>query len=216
MNRPARFLWGAGLLSVLMIVLVAVPSLLSVPVLQGVRIDTDPENMLAADEPVRVFHDRMKAEFSLHDLIVVGVVQEDSPEGVFNPQTLGEVHELAQFAETLRWKEEGEPAGVVAADIIAPGTVDNIEQAGPGAVSFEWLMPEAPRTQGEALAVRDRALAIPMLSDTLVSGDGRALALYIPIREKDDSYRVASALRERIAEWRCSSRWPSPPRRPCC
>ncbi|WP_372610550.1 RND family transporter [Halomonas sp.] len=201
MARPGRVMWAAGLASLLMIVLVAVPSLFAVPVLQGLKVDTDPENMLAADEPVRVFHDRMQAEFSLHDLIVVGVVQEDGPNGVFNPQTLGEVRELAQFAETLRWDEDGKAAGVVAADIIAPGNVDNIEQAGAGSVSFEWLMPRAPQTQAEALAVRDKALAIPMLSDTLVSGDGRALALYIPIREKDDSYRVASKLRERIVQF---------------
>jgi uncharacterized protein len=29
-------------------------------------------------------------------------------------------------------------------DIIAPSTVDNIEQGGLGAVTFEWLMPEPP------------------------------------------------------------------------
>ena len=59
-------------------------------------------------------------------------------------------------------------------------------------------MAEAPANDAEAIAVRDRALSIPTLSDTLVSGDGRAMALYIPIREKNDSYRVASRLREHI------------------
>lgn len=201
MAHPGRFMWAAGLASLFMIALVALPSLFAVPVLQGLKVDTDPENMLAADEPVRVFHNRMKAEFSLHDLIVVGVVQEDSPNGVFNPKTLGEVYRLARFAETLRWEEAGEAAGVVAADIIAPNTVDNIEQAGLGSVNFEWLMPAPPQTQAEALAVRDKALAIPILNDTLVSGDGRAIALYIPIRAKDDSYRVAAALRGKIAQF---------------
>lgn len=201
MTRPRPYLWAAGLLSLLMIVLVAVASLFSVPFLQGVKVDTDPENMLSADEPVRVFHNRMKAAFSLHDLVVVGVVQEDNPDGVFNPQTLGEVHQLTQYAGTLRWDEDGEPSGVVRADIISPGNVDNIEQAGAGSVRFEWLMSEPPATAAAARAVRDKALAIPMLDDTLVSGDSRALALYIPIREKNDSYRVASKLREKIAHF---------------
>ncbi|MDX1643658.1 MAG: MMPL family transporter, partial [Thermoanaerobaculia bacterium] len=200
LNHPGRYLWAAGAASLLMIALVALPSLLPVPVLQGLEVDTDPENMLAADEPVRAFHNRMKAEFALNDLIVVGVVQEEHPDGVFNPQTLGEVHDLTRFAATLRWDENGRTAGVVPADIIAPSTVDDIEQAGLGSVSFERLMPAAPQTRAEALAVRDAALDIPLLADTLVSRDGRALALYIPIRAKSDSYRVASALRERIDE----------------
>lgn len=200
LNHPGRYLWAATVASLLMIALVALPSLVPVPVLQGLKVDTDPENMLAADQPVRVFHNRMKAEFALSDLIVVGVVQEDHPDGVFNPRTLGEVHELTRFAATLRWDEDGRAAGVVPADIIAPSTVDDIEQAGLGSVSFEYLMPKPPETREEALAVRDQALDLPLLADTLVSADGRALAIYVPIRQKSDSYRVASALRQRIDE----------------
>ncbi|MBK5922126.1 RND transporter [Rhodothalassium salexigens] len=201
MSRPGRAMGLAAFLSVVLIALTAVPSIWpqAAPALHGLKIDTDPENMLADDEPVRLFHNRMKAAFSLNDLIVVGVVQEDHPQGVFNPKTLGEVYRLSQAAETLTWDEEDGPAGVIAADIIAPDKVDNIDQAGLGSVSFNWLMPAAPETPEAAQAVRDKALALPMLDDTLVSGDGRALALYIPIREKNDSYRVAAALRDRIA-----------------
>ena len=62
-RRPRFVLWLAGLLSVFWIVLVAVPSVFDVPTLNGLRIDTDPENMLAEDEPVRAFHNEMMAEF---------------------------------------------------------------------------------------------------------------------------------------------------------
>ncbi len=197
-RRPRFVLWLAGLLSVFWIVLVAVPSVFDVPTLNGLRIDTDPENMLAEDEPVRAFHNEMMAEFGLYDFIVVGVVEETHPNGVFNAQTLGDVLELARFAETIRWGNESAPEGVIASEILAPNRVDVVEQAGLGAVRFDWLMAEAPANDAEAIAVRDRALSIPTLSDTLVSGDGRAMALYIPIREKNDSYRVASRLREHI------------------
>ncbi|MEE8149748.1 MAG: hypothetical protein V3T75_04760, partial [candidate division Zixibacteria bacterium] len=39
-----------------------------------VTIDTDPENMLPADEPVRLFDHQTKEDFELSDFIAVGVV----------------------------------------------------------------------------------------------------------------------------------------------
>ena len=200
MESPTPLMWAAGLFSLVMIALVAAPTLApsAFPFLHPLKIDTDPENMLDANEPVRVFHNAMKAEFALHDLIVVGVVEPDHEDGVFNPATLSNVHALAAHAETLRWREDGEARGVLGVDIIAPSTVDSIDQAGLGAVSFSWLMPAPPETREAALAVRDKAQKIPMLNDTLVSSDGKAVALYIPISSKDVSYRVAAELRRKI------------------
>ncbi|MFW6332796.1 MAG: hypothetical protein ACOC23_05795, partial [Thermodesulfobacteriota bacterium] len=57
--------------------------------LNSLKIDTDPENMLPGDEPVRVFHDRMKEIMSLNDMIVVGIVNpENEKHGVFTPESL--------------------------------------------------------------------------------------------------------------------------------
>ncbi len=199
-KHPGFFMIVAAMFSAIMIALVVAPTLApnTFPSLQPLKIDTDPENMLAADEPVRIFHNDMKAEFSLHDLIVVGVVNEHHTEGAFNVETLSDIHELAAFAKTIHWDENGARRGVIAVDLIAPSTVDSIEQAGLGSVRFAWLLPAPPETEAEALAVRERALRIPMLNDTLVSADGTAIALYIPITSKDISYRVAQKLREKI------------------
>uniref|UniRef100_UPI0040567953 hypothetical protein n=1 Tax=Candidatus Electrothrix sp. TaxID=2170559 RepID=UPI0040567953 len=38
-----------------------------------VHVDTDPENMLSEDEPVRVFHDQTKKEFGLYDVVVLEI-----------------------------------------------------------------------------------------------------------------------------------------------
>ncbi|MCA8950872.1 MAG: MMPL family transporter, partial [Planctomycetes bacterium] len=174
----------------------------SFPSLHPVTVDTDPENMLAADEPARVFHRETRERFALSDIVVVGVVDEQDPDGVFNTTTLGHVYDLAQYAKSLHWPgPDGEPEGVVAVDLLAPSTVDDISQGGLGSVRFEWLMPTPPQTAEEARAVRDRAQRIPFLDGTLVSEDGRALALYVPITQKDLSYRVAERLRERIATY---------------
>jgi len=58
---------------------------------------------LQESEPVRVFHNKMKAAMSLHDLVVIGVVNTEHPEGVFNKASLGRIHELASYARSLQW-----------------------------------------------------------------------------------------------------------------
>ena len=196
-------------ISLVVAILAAVPSLspATFPFLKPIAIDTDPENMLSAEEPVRVFHNRMKKELGLHDIVVVGVINEQHPDGVFNTRTLHNVFDLVEYAKTLRWKDSGTDVGVVEVDIIAPSTVDSTEPAGPGSVTFEWLMPSPPATRAEALAIRDKAMRIPFLNGTLVSEDGKALCLYIPITSKDLSYRVYKALRERIAGYKATEQY---------
>jgi len=135
------------LVTVVVGLLAAVPSIWpkAFTVLNPITIDTDPENMLPADEAVRVFHNQMKKELSLYDMVVVGIVNDKHPDGVFNTETLANIYALTEYAKTLRWQEDGQEKGVVEVDLIAPSTVDNIEQAGLGVVRFEWLMQENRR-----------------------------------------------------------------------
>ncbi len=199
-RKPGGYMKAAGLVSLLMLLIVLLPSLwpASFSALNPVKVDTDPENMLDVQEPVRVLHNQMRREFALYDMLVVGVVNREHSQGVFNQATLTRVHELAAFAQTLVWSEGDSEKGVIGVDMIAPSTVDNIEQDGLGSVRFEWLMAQPPTSEAEALAVAEKAQRLPLLNDTLVSADRKALALYIPISEKKVSYRVASQLRDRI------------------
>ncbi|PHZ83450.1 efflux RND transporter permease subunit [Paremcibacter congregatus] len=203
-RRPKVFMWMSGLLSALLIVLVVLPTLWpgSFGLLQPLRIDTDPENMLSEDEPVRVFHNRQKKDFALYDMVVVGVVNEDHPEGVFNQKSLNDIHALTEYAKSIQWQDEkGETQGVISVDLMAPSTVDNIEPGGPGVVKFEWLMKTPPLNEAEALANRAKAQNIPLLNGTIVSDDGKAVALYMPITAKNVSYNVVEKLKSKIAEF---------------
>lgn len=89
LHRPKTVLGLVAGLSVLFILGVALPSVFpkAFPWLHGVKVDTDPENMLSRDEVVRVFHNRMKDAFSLRDMVVVGVVNEEHEDGVFNVES---------------------------------------------------------------------------------------------------------------------------------
>lgn len=164
-----------------------------------IKIDTDPENMLSEEEFVRVFHDKVKKDFTLFDMIVLGVVNEDHPDGVFNPDTLKNVYRLTQKIERID--------GVVVNDLLAPSRVDDIRQAGLGTIRFEWLMPSPPETATDAVFIRDRARENPMLNGTLISEDGKALCLYIPVRSKTLSYQVAEQIREFTRELKGNERY---------
>lgn len=192
--------------TLLLIALAALPSVWPdrFAMLHPVAIDTDPENMLAHDEPVRQFHDQAKQRFGLYDMVVVGVVNETDPDGVFNPDSLGRIHALTEFAMTLKYPDPRHPEQrreVVGVDVIAPSNVDDIQQAGPGQVKFSWLMPSPPKTRAEAQEILERARRIPMLDGTLTGADGRALALYLPITSKAISWNVRRDILEFTADW---------------
>ena len=161
--------------------------------LPRIQIDTDPENMLPADQPDRVFHNLVKQEFSLYDMIVVGIVNEEHENGVFNTQSLARILELTRHIETID--------GVIRQDVLSLASVDNVQQDGAGTVRFQWLMSTPPATEQEALAIREAAQRLPTVNGTLISEDARAAAIYVPIVEKNQSHRIAADIEAFVAQW---------------
>ncbi len=185
----------------LVVIVMVIMTLALGALMTRVKVDTDPENMLSEKEAVRVFHHQVKKEFSLHDVVVLGIVNETDPDGVFNPDTLKRVHELTRFAMNLADPKD-KTRRVVTKYVIAPGTVDTIEQAGLGQVRFEWLMKNPPKTRKEARKIRDSAMSNPLLKGTMISEDGKALAIYLPITYKDFAYKVRKKLLEKITKFK--------------
>ncbi len=155
-----------------------------------ITVDTDPENMLGEDEYVRVFHNQVKARFELSDMVILGVVNDADPDGVFNPETLAKVYSITEGAKSIE--------GVVTRDIMAPSTIDDILQNGPGSVRFKYLMEKPPADRAGAHQLRERITSNPMLYGTLVSEDAKALAIYVPIEKKEFAHRVSLELKELI------------------
>ena len=206
-DRPVLVAAASVAVAVVLAVLAILPSVWpgTFGMLHPAAVDTDPENMLDADEPVRLFHGRMKKALALYDMVVVGVVNDEHPDGVFSPATLRRVHELIEFAKGLRGEAIGaEPGeGVVESDIIAPSTVDSIEPV-PGAneVRFRWLMRTPPETPEAARKVLADAQRVPFFRGTMVPptpGDGRAVCLYLPVTRKDLSHAIYKRLQAKIA-----------------
>ncbi len=162
----------------------------------SITIDTDPENMLPDNNPQRVFHNEVKETFAMHDMIIVGVVNENS---VYNQQTLTDLHTVSNYAESLD--------GVVSDDLMSLANVDNITQEGPGTIRFEWMMKQAPESDAEARYIQQQVEDLPLLYNTIVSGDNKAAAIYVPIESKDESYALAEQLRSKINTLSSSDDW---------
>ncbi len=174
-DRPVAVFWLTALITLLIGAQMA-----------RINIDTDPENMLPADQPDRVFHNLVKKRFSLHDAIVVGIVNETDPNGVFNVESLDFLHRLSH--EILQID------GVIRPDVMSLAVADNVSQGRDGSIRFEWMMKDAPTTEAQALYIRDAVSRLPLLEDTLVSADGKAAAIYVPIRSKDLSYPISQQI----------------------
>ncbi len=183
-----------------------------------IKIDTDPENMLSEKEPVRIIHNQLKERYNMHDIIVMGIVNEKHPDGVFNKASLTRIYELSTFAYSLQEavkqtdsikKEKNELSkenvvsytGVIKRDVMSPSNIDHIEPIGPGTLKFDWLMSSPPKTDAEALGIKDKLLSNDMFKNTIVSEDGKAICLYIPISSKDISYEISSKLQEKVATY---------------
>ena len=153
----------------------------------SVTIDADPENMLDADQADRVFYNQTKDEFGIHDLIVVGVVDETN---VFRPESLEGI--MRATSEILKIE------GVIIEDVVSPSTTDNVKSAG-GLLDIHPVLHKIPRTPQEQTQLRRDIAENPFLYEKIASADGTAVALYIPIEQKDMSYRIAGEIENILA-----------------
>ena len=147
-----------------------------------ITIDTDPENMLEPDQPDRVRYDRVKQEFGIHDLIVVGIVDE---QGIFRPEALERVARATDDILKIR--------GVIIPDVVSLTTTDNVKSDA-GLLDVHPVMREVPKTPEGAVALRKDIADNPFLHEKIASADGTAVALYVPIERKEMSYRIAGGI----------------------
>src|SRR3989338_2771389 len=138
-----------------------------------IKIDTDPENMLEQTQADRVFYDKVKKEFGIHDLLVIGIAD---MEGIFKPDTLRRVADITD--EILKIK------GVIIEDVVSLRTSDNVTSEG-GTLVGKRFMGEDPKS-----ALYGNSFFV----DKIVSRDGNATSIYIPIEKKDQSYRISKEI----------------------
>ncbi|WP_444998301.1 efflux RND transporter permease subunit [Aliikangiella sp. IMCC44359] len=165
--------------------LILVITLISGVMIVNIKVDTDPENMLSRDEPARVFHNQVKQDFLLEDLIVVGV-KVSQKKNIFNQQSLADLKSLTDFVQTIE--------GVKIKDVNSLSAIDNISQEEPGTIRFEWMMKQAPIDELVAQEIEVNAMRLPFVVNSLVSQDKKAATIYVPILDKNESYRISNEI----------------------
>ncbi|WP_286261541.1 efflux RND transporter permease subunit [Thalassotalea atypica] len=174
--------------------IISVLVLIALLMIPSIKIDTDPENMLSSDAYARVFHQQTKQNFAMRDMIVVGIVSEKD---IFTLDNLTVIGDLAAQIEEID--------GVVKEDLLSLTTVDNITQfidaqGNASGIRFEYLMKQAPESTTEVENVRNAVARLPLLNNTLVASDHRAIAIYVPIVSKDLSYDIGEQIRTFISD----------------
>jgi predicted RND superfamily exporter protein len=149
-----------------------------------IHIDTDPENMLESGQSDRVFYDSVKEEFGIHDLIVLGITDE---RGIYRAEFLERLSDITSEILTIK--------GVIIEDVISLATTNNVTSES-GILNIQPPIEEIPGSQEDLEKLTSNVTSNPLLYEKLVSTDGEATAIYIPIEKKDISYRVSLEIEE--------------------
>ena len=135
-----------------------------------VSVDTDPENMLPADNEVRVLNADLRQAFGTGDMIVVGVFADSS---LVTPETL--------------------TAAVAVHDQLA--TRDGVDEA--TMISVRTAVDGAgPETDDDALAIASTISMDPLLAGNVLSADEDTFAFFVPLDSKSDAQQVRDAANE--------------------
>ena len=189
----------------------------------SLTVDTDPVKMLPQDNPAITLYNRVKEEFRISDMVVLGVASRDGA-SLFTVDGLTRVHRMTQeileiedpppgeglgrrILEAVRFRHGGSAAGehdrriLVRQDVIAPSTIDDIVRNAAGELQLQPLMAAPPRTEAEAASILARINGNPVFRGKVSAEDGSLVAIYLPLHKgkKDRSYFLGEEIKRIVA-----------------
>ena len=154
-----------------------------------ITMDTDPKHMLPVTSPVRQYNDQVEREFALHaDIIALGIVNE---RGIVNRTTLSRIAELTGEIQKL--------PGVITRDVVGFTTIDNVTAQG-GDLAIHPALESIPESEGDLEAFRRTLLENPLFINRIVSADGTATAIYVPIDPAANGKLIADEIRKLLPQ----------------
>jgi len=154
-----------------------------------VAIDTDPKHMLPVESKVRQFNDQMEKEFVLHpDVIALGIINEN---GIFNRITFTQIGDLTRKIQEM--------SGVISRDVVSLATLDNITAQGGELIVHPALDP-IPKTESDFKAIQRDLLGNLLFVNRIVSPDGTATAIYVPIEPTANGKAIADSIRKLLPQ----------------
>jgi predicted RND superfamily exporter protein len=140
------------------------------PGLQRLTLRTD-GNALVPDSPAAITAERLREEFGFHDPVVL-LLRSSHESGVYCPEALRALADLTARANGLLGPESD------AAVSLATETGDRFQ---PGTLRFRRLLDPIPETPAAIAELRSDLAALEVYDGTLVSRDGSAAAVLLPV-----------------------------------
>jgi predicted RND superfamily exporter protein len=157
--------------------------------LPKITTDTDPKHMLPITSPVRQYNDQVEREFELHpDVLVLGVVNE---RGIVNKQTLTRISDLTSQIQRI--------PGVIVRDVTSFTTIDDVSVRS-GELVVRPLLERVPQSEEELESFRKKLFENPVFLNRIISPDGKATAIYIPIEPTANGKEIADRIRKLLPE----------------
>jgi hypothetical protein len=157
--------------------------------LPKITTDTDPKHMLPITSPVRQYNDQVEREFELHpDVLVLGVVNE---RGIVNKETLTRISDLTSQIQRI--------PGVIVRDVTSFTTIDDVSVRS-GELVVRPLLERVPQSEEELQSFRKKLFENPAFLNRIISPDGKATAIYIPIEPTTNGKEIADRIRKLLPE----------------
>ena len=176
LNRPKTVL-----------IVIAVITLFFAAGLPQMTTDTDPEHMLRADAPVRVYNDQVEEWFDLQEMIVIGVANAEHQDGVLNADTLGRLYEATQQIVEID--------GVVRRNVRSFPTTNYI-RATSASLQQQRLLQSAGPSEADIANLTEAIDGNPLFENVLVSPDRTTAALHVPVEDDVDAAPITDRIRE--------------------
>ncbi|EKD36249.1 MAG: hypothetical protein ACD_75C01582G0002 [uncultured bacterium] len=157
--------------------------------LPKITTDTDPKHMLPITSPVRQYNDQVEREFGLHpDVLVLGVVNE---RGIVNKQTLSRISDLTSRIQRI--------PGVIVRDVTSFTTIDDVSVRD-GELVVRPLLERVPQREEELESLRKKLFENPVFLNRIISPDGKATAIYIPVEPTANGKEIGDRIRKLLPE----------------
>ncbi|MBI5789147.1 MAG: MMPL family transporter [Candidatus Schekmanbacteria bacterium] len=154
-----------------------------------IMVDTDPKHMLPLTSPVRQYNDQVERDFALHpDVIALGIVNK---RGIANKQTLSRIVELTRRIKQM--------PGVISRDVTSLSTIDNITSQ-TGELLVKPALDRVPESARELAAFRQALLENPLFINRIISPDGTATAIYVPIEQAANGKEIADQINKLLPQ----------------
>ncbi len=188
-RRIVRHPWSALILLALVTVLLGAQ-------LPKTRMETNIEEMLPKGMDAYINKKRLEKLFNAADMVVIGILNERDPNGIYNPHTLALVDELTRW---LRTRKEFRTIGL--SDLLSLSTIKDIRGTNEG-MEVERFMPSPPRDAAGIARLKQRLADNGIYMGTIVSRDGKGTLIVV---RPDPSYvgryhEIHALLKRKLAE----------------